>query len=122
MYFIIKLHVTRKNFCLTFTACVHVSVMGSCSTSKVEEFPLLAEKISCRVAILFGYRMLPMVMAFSKALSLALALTCHICVCACTHTHTEIYIVCKGYMSFCVCLVVSASLAICYWPQLESGK
>lgn len=84
MYFIIKLHVTRKNFCLTFTACVHVSVMGSCSTPKVEEFPLLAEKISCHVAILFGHRMLPTVMAFSKALCLALALTCHICVC--THT------------------------------------
>lgn len=32
--------------------------MGSCNTSKVEEFPLLAEKIGCHVAILFRYRML----------------------------------------------------------------
>jgi len=60
-------------FCFAFTACVRVSVTGSCSTSKVKGFPLLAEQISCHVARLFGYRMLPMVMTFSKSLCLALA-------------------------------------------------
>lgn len=119
IYLIIKLHVRKQKFCFAFTACGHVSVMGSCSTSKVEEFPLLAEKINCHVAILFGYRMLPMVTAFSKSLCLALVQACHIC----AHTHTEksMYFA-KDKCHSVLALFLILSLAICYWPQLESGK
>lgn len=54
IYFIINLCVRKIISYFAFTACVRVSVMASCGTSKVQEFPLLAEKISCRVvAILF---------------------------------------------------------------------
>lgn len=49
IYFIIKLCVRKTILYFAFTACVHVSVMGSCGTSKVQEFPLLVEKISCCV-------------------------------------------------------------------------
>lgn len=54
IYFIINLCVRKIISYFAFTACVCVSVMASCGTLKVQEFPLLAEKISCRVvAILF---------------------------------------------------------------------
>lgn len=58
-----------------------------------------------------------MVMAFSKCLCLALVQICHICTHA--HTHTATYF--TNVVSFCACLVM-LSLAICYWPQMESGK
>lgn len=53
IYLIIKLCVRKTISYFAFSACVHVSVMGSCGTSKVQEFPLLAEKVSCCVVNTF---------------------------------------------------------------------
>lgn len=89
IYFIIKLCFRRiiSYFafiaCRHVSACVHVSVMGSCGTSKVQEFPLLKRSAVMLLIFCCRYRTLPMFMAFSKSIILALVQICHIY--TCTH-------------------------------------